>query len=64
MFARTRREYDDAQKGGRDVSWPPYGFRGQVLQGFAFLQTQSYSSCIRPSQSCVVNRKNVFPQKR
>ena len=36
MFARTRREYDDAQKGGRDVSWPPYGFRGQVLQGFAF----------------------------
>ena len=36
MFARTRREYDDAQKGGQDVSWPPYGFRGQVLQGFAF----------------------------
>ena len=44
MFARTRREYDDAQKGGRDVSWPPYGFRAQVLQGFAFFAATAVAS--------------------
>ena len=32
------------QKGGRDVSWPPYGFRGQVLQGFAFFANSKLQS--------------------